>query len=363
MKPIFIYIKSLLDFLILQILRLLPTKSSNSNNSLLFINTGQIGDLIVSTPIFEYDYLFSSFEKVYFLMQENYFEMFTDYEGNIDLLGINVNKYKYNFFYRIKKNIELFKLRFNSVYNLTSVRATWNDTLALGIGAREKYAYSNRWKSLLKVMRDYTESRYDKLFADHLYNEYDKMDYLIELFKRDYNFASSEKRSVFRSILTQKKFDIIIAPFSSDGLRDLEIGKLDKIVNTFKNHQILILCSIQQLNKLDKINRLDNISINAGRTKLNELYSLINSSKLFVGLDSGLTHIATKTNTKVIAIIGGGNYGRFLPKPNDKTSKYLASEMDCFGCEWNCIKEKTYCIENVEISTIISNINLMLYHN
>ena len=357
MKGFLIYIKSVIDFIILIIFKLLnPIRTNTIENNLLFINTGQIGDLVVSSTLLENDKLFNHYNKVYFLIDEKFKELFSDYSGIIELLFVNLDLYKYNYIYRFNFNKKLYKQNIEIVYNLTSVRPTWNDTLSLGIGAKKKYCYPNRWKTHKKAFAKYTNNLYSNFIASNLFNEYERIDYLIEKFNNHYENSSFRKNRIFKSIKDINEHSITIAPFSSDGNRDIGIKKINKIILSFPNFLIQIICSEKQLQKLDRLSKQDNVRIIAGTKKLNELFSVLNNSKIFIGIDSGLTHIALKTKTKVIALIGQGNYGRYLPKPNDNKTIYLFDRCEYVGCEWYCVKEKVFCIENITAKKIIYEI-------
>ena len=123
-----------------------------------------------------------------------------------------------------------------------------------------------------------------------------------------------------------------------------------------------VLKSEQDKDILDGISKSNNKIINtAGLLKLYEVPSVIRKSKLFIGNDSGLTHIALKLNVPIIAIIGGGNYGKFFPYNEENPDVvYLFDKMDCFGCEWKCIYKERFCLTNVKMSTILDNVKKLI---
>ena len=143
-------LKSLVDFIFLLTFRLLYWGRSKSQNTL-FINTGNIGDLIISGKILEVLGNSENDENYYFLVNEKQLELFHNYNGKVRLLGLDVTAFKYNLIYRIGFLTELKNKNIGRVYNLTSVRTTWNDILALAIGATNVYCYENTWKTLIKV--------------------------------------------------------------------------------------------------------------------------------------------------------------------------------------------------------------------
>ncbi len=365
MKTLFIYLKSFLDFIILLILKSTIPSKNNSNNNLLFINTGQIGDLTVSSTIFECDALFSEYDNVYFLMRTINRELFKDYNGKIKILTIDIKAYKYNLTYRIRYNFKLRKLNIGTVYNVTSLRTTWNDSLALGIGAVKIYCFENLWNSLQKMYSERIDAYYTKQIALGLFNEYDRIEKLVETFTKGKSIDKSCTTSVFSIKNEVNQNDIILAPFSFDGNKDLKIDVINKIINKFKQHHFLFLCSEEQKTKLEGLKNSNNLTIADGNYKLNQLISIFEHAKIFIGVDSGLTHLALKTDIHVIAVIGMGNFGRYLPKPKDNETIYLFDECEYSGCEWKCKKERVFCVDNITVERINNEINkeLKKYEN
>jgi ADP-heptose:LPS heptosyltransferase len=79
---------------------------------------------------------------------------------------------------------------------------------------------------------------------------------------------------------------------------------------------------------------------------------------LYIGNDSGLTHLAHQLNAPLIAIIGGGKFGKFFPYKEREDAVFLFDQMDCFGCDWNCIHDKRYCLINVSPELVYAKIIL-----
>ena len=361
-KHFSIYLKSFVDYIFLRLLRVLFVNRSKRGNNLLFINTGQIGDLVISSLLLKNDYLFSEYENVFFLVQNRFKELFNDYQGRITIIEIDINSYKYNFFYRYKFNRNLKGLRIDTVYNLTSIRPTWNDTLAVGISANKSFCYENTWNSLIKIFPKTTEAYYTRKIAKGIFNEYERINFLINFFGQHGKTQKIIQTKVFNknSININSDVDVIINPFSSDKNRSLSLELVNQLVEKFKNYRFLILCSREQRELLKNLKFANNIEIAAGKYKLNQLFGVINNSKIFLGLDSGLTHIALLTKTNVIVIIGKGNYGRYLPKPGDEKTIYLYEECELAGCEWYCKKEDIICVKEVPEIKIVEAMNELL---
>ena len=103
-----------------------------------------------------------------------------------------------------------------------------------------------------------------------------------------------------------------------------------------------------------------NVTILAGELELYEIPFLVKYAKLFIGQDSGLTHIAFKLGVPLIAIIGGGEFGRFFPYRESEKVRFLYSKMDCFLCHWECKKKEMFCMTDIAPNILLNEANKLL---
>jgi len=335
-------------------------KSNNNsrNENLLLINTGQIGDLVVSSLLFENQEFLGKFNKVYFLMKDSYLEIFKDYNGKIEIINFEYSKYKYSIPYKLKFLKMIRELNIETSINLTADRGIINEELTHLANANETIALNKRKKYLGRFWGFYFDKKYSRFIGLDKFNEYEKH---IDLLK----YFDNEKEIVFSdNIFDNGKYipnntylnSIVIAPFSSEKNRDWQPDKFKKIISTLnsKYHIVLIGSKEQEKSLLELKGTNHGVSILAGELKLNEIPTIIKASRLFIGLDSGMTHIALKAGVPLVAIIGGGQFGRFFPfKESDKV-KYLFNELDCFSCEWQCILKEKECITKVTVERVYS---------
>ena len=357
------FIKIFFEFSLFRVLFQFNRKRQKyKQKNLLLINSGQIGDLIISSLILENPDNLIGYEKVIFLIKNEYLELFRDYSGPIEVRGYDYFKYKYNIIYKIRLLHNLMDIGFSKSINLSAARGILNDEITLLANAEESYCLNSNLKYLGDFWGGKLNSYYKNILTRDIINEYDKHFELLKFlnnytsktpnFFNKYLFHTDKKIQFDVDFLNQKL--ISIAPFSSSCDRDWEQNNFEQLIQKLNDHyHIILIGSGHQKEKLLRIkSNSTNVSVIAGELQLNELSTLITKCDLFIGLDSGLSHMALKLNIPMIAIIGGGQFNRFFPWGLSKYSIYLYHELDCFGCGWKCIKDKPYCHTNVTVDQV-----------
>jgi ADP-heptose:LPS heptosyltransferase len=345
-------------------------KLKNKNKNLLCVNTEKLGDLILASEFLYCLGNYGNFNQRYIIIQDLYLSL---YDWNkLGFLPITLKKrsYKYNIIYRIKFILQLRQIGLSSIINFTPERGWINEELSIIPSAEEKIILKAKSRYLSPILINFFNKRYTKVKMYSIHNEYE----ILDSFLKEEGFHSQLNSSVnnivnmenVNSILKDingRKY-ICIAPFSSDKKRTWDIRNYIELVNVYsKKMKIIILGEAEELASIKMFNlNLSNI-ITYTNKNLGTIISLINHASLFIGNDSGLTHIAHNLKIPTIAIIGGGEYGAFFPYKNHPSTLYFYHKMDCFGCHWNCIYKVRYCLKYVGVDEIVKGINFLLVLN
>jgi heptosyltransferase-2 len=263
------------------------------------------------------------------------------------------------------------KIGFGKCIHLTAARGIINDELALLSCASEVICLNNNWKYLKKLFGKRMDSYYDEVIYYDTINEHlrhvqimghilDKKinpDSVINIKETTENAAITKLNSLWAGY--DSKHIVAIAPMSDELLRNWDnknyIQLCQQIIRNHK-HSIVLLGTQSQREKIDEIAKFDEKRIfNAsGYFSVLESAAIVKHSDLFIGNDSGFTHIAKALNKKFIAIIGGGSYNMFFPYNEKENDNLFFHKMDCFSCEWKCIYDKAYCVQNVTVQQVYS---------
>lgn len=345
------------------ILFFLKNKKCLCEKNLLFIETEKIGDIVVSSLLLEDNNLFSDYDNVYFLVKSKYKDLFKYYEGKVQIITIDQKRFFGSLYYNLRFAKYLQNLFVSEVYNISQARGQLNEVLTHITGAKIKYATNNFGNYLGTWFLNYWNTKYTGLLFDNIENEYEKINQLLLRFNSNfYNFSGS--RTAFASNQTEifnKNPYVVINPYSSDRTKNWDISNYQVLIERLViKTNVCILCSPDQkksaLSDFEPFLGIPQFLISTA--DLSETAGIISSAVLFIGNDSGLTHLALKLGVKTVAIIGGGTIGRYFPAPDrDAIAKYFYKELECFKCNWVCKYDKPTCLCGVTVNEILDYIS------
>jgi ADP-heptose:LPS heptosyltransferase len=366
-----LYVKniiSLVNFFFLNIF--FGRKSNPENKNILFFNSEKIGDLMVSSVLLENDDVFPEETGIFFLIKKNYFPLFENYSGKINIITYDYKKYKWLLPYRFFFLKRLRNLKLRDFYNLTPARGMLNDEISLLSGANKIYATDKNKKYLKGPAGNIFDKKYDDIIYADVKNEYEKNFELLKHFSgegKDIRFVNSKTFSLSGSnyIIENKFADkneyIAVSPTSTDMERTWGKDNFSRLCNEIAaSNKIVLIGSPKEKKILEEIKN-DNENILIDTSSLKILPDIINHCRFFVGGDSGLTHIAMKLGKPLLAILDGGYFNRYFPyRTEDKNNNFIYHMMDCFGCGFDCIFDKKYCLLNISYDDVLKKVKELL---
>lgn len=99
-----------------------------------------------------------------------------------------------------------------------------------------------------------------------------------------------------------------------------------------------------------------------GATTLDELLDLLRHAALVITNETGPAHLAIGLGAPTVTILGGGQFGGWMPFPPQaapQQQRVVYRHMPCYGCLWNCTQphrrgEAYPCVAAVEIGEVLS---------
>lgn len=320
------FFKNIISYIIYLVLSFFfRSKPKTASEAIVFMNTGSMGDVIISTLLMENDELFKN--DLYFICKSTYKDLFFSYNGKINLIFLNIRQYRYNIFYRINFLIKLRNIKAKSFYNLTAERGMVNDEISFLSGCTDIYTTCRKHTYLGEFFGDIADKRYKSILFPDIQNENEKHKLLIIELTGAENI-SLYNRTFFR--FAEKNLPskyVVIAPFSSDKDKEWDINKFKELADVIARYSKVILVSDKKDYAILKYVSSENPNIEFENTNLIQLINLINYSSLFIGNDSGPAHIAFKLNKKSVIIISEGHYNNCFPYDLDNNNiKYISGK-------------------------------------
>ena len=139
--------------------------------------------------------------------------------------------------------------------------------------------------------------------------------------------------------------------------------KFADALKLFSDWTILILGGDERQESCEKLARqLSGKVFNlAGRTTLREMAAIIRRCRILVGGDSCAAHIACAVGVPNVVLLGGGQFGRFLPY--SPLTSAVSLPLDCFNCNWNCPHQRAHCVKDVAPEVLAEAIQQTLKNN
>jgi ADP-heptose:LPS heptosyltransferase len=129
---------------------------------------------------------------------------------------------------------------------------------------------------------------------------------------------------------------------------------------TDEGHKIILLGGPGEVSMQKDLPAVESL---IGKTSLLELFQVLKNVSLLISNDSSALHMAEFVQTKSVGILGGGHFGRFLPKINSSTSHVVYKKLNCYHCLWNCpyIKNNVVkCIDEVSVIDVHEKVKSVL---
>jgi len=188
-------------------------------------------------------------------------------------------------------------------------------------------------KNLINSENNKTLFDYKKSIYENIVSLFNKLDFDISFSVPVYNFIL-DKGAVERNGLEKSSY-IVVHPCASNSARSLPVERwrkiIEYIINNFSDMKVAITGSKKDLSFIKDIlsvnKDLSSIVNLAGKLSMPELTNIINESNGFVGVDTGISHLAGVLHKKSL-IIGNLSNPSWLPFYN-KNAIILVNDKNC----------------------------------
>lgn len=359
------------------------------NNSLLIVFSGLLGDAVMFLDTLN-DYIkFAEKRKLKLILAAKQVAIdFYETVGinTISYYSIDMKRYCVDYEYYLHINNKFFEDYFYQV--VVPHAAITADVMCMNVFSGNKESIQDNFmKSGFILFRIFRKVAYDKKI---LVNNFCQ---IMDQYRTCANkICDLEKKTTISNINDYKssklsipiKRYIIVCPFGSNGSRNWEIEKFERVIEYLKIHEYDIAITGT---KIEDVNKYKNIFKNDSQIHiyydiaLEDLIKLIQHAKLLIGVDSAPIHIAAALGIQSICILGGRDRGKVHPY-NVSCKKLVAvpicvagEDMRCFGCNVIAGKEgyrnkkckheikkgnPALCVQNISASSVIDRLEKIL---
>lgn len=376
--------------LVIKLLKIFNTNMYNQNNKILVIDFQLIGDSVMVSSIFKnIKHNLNDGEKLEVLCFDREKEIF-DRCGYVDcVLSIQ----RYNDFKKINNQLPSVFAKFSYWYYLINVAKDrlmnryrmvivprWDvDTIYTGImalltNAQCRIGYNEDVTEDKRIQNYYRNHYFTKVFT-HKANchEIDKYLDLIEF--TGYKVTDRRIKLNFHPLKSYKG-NRLLSPYvilcvdASSAKREWNIenfwhiakylsdkGYISILLGTKKSKEEIFFMNNKDINYISLI----------GKTTIGEAIDLIGNSSLYIGLDTGLSHIAAAVGVPGIVLFSNAvteeddNPASVLRmRPRSEKIFVIQPQHPLYPCKTHCVSETAHCINLVSVNDVKKIINKIL---
>lgn len=357
------------------------------NNNILVIDMQLIGDSVMVSPIFKNLKLYNNIHRLDVVCCKREAEVYRrcEYVDNVIIIDDYKSytrdtmklfrKIKYYFYLR---EIALNKL--SNTYNKVIV-PRWDEDdkfssiLAYFTGIKFRYGFSEK-VTMSKSINNYCRDKYYTHTFLHEARCHESEKFLDLISMIGYKVIDREISLKFNKLydflgFQIKRNSIVFAMDSSNKKKDWNVENFVKVADHMVEigWQIILLGTNVEYGKyfesrFDKKKCMNIINL-INKTALGDAIDIIGSSSLYLGVDTGLSHIAAATKTPGVVLFssskltdGANPFSVIRTQPKSSSIEVLQPEKPLFPCTDVCISiDKAHCINQINVREVIKLID------
>ncbi|AEE14480.1 glycosyl transferase family 9 [Thermodesulfobium narugense DSM 14796] len=317
----------------------------NNFRSICIVQMGHIGDFLLSTPmISEIRKNFNG--KIVLAINKNTLELASNLKGTDEVIILEHPRKIYS---RSNNNSILSAIKSFSKIDVDIVLEVRGDINIIPfISLFSKYKYLVGFNVggagfLLDKVLEYP-------YGEHITETYNKFLNFFKIKIPEVKKLDSYYDLKAPNPIKEDKYIVIAVGQTGARSKDWDINNFIKLINMFLNERYtVVLVGKITPDESKEYNRLDNKKlINlTNKTSLMELFSIIKSANLFIGLDSGPTHAAAMLGVRTLALYSGVvDFNVFRPIEFFGNVSIIKIDVECEKCyKTNC--ENNICMKMI----------------
>jgi len=328
----------------------------------LWIRIDAIGDNVLAASMFPHLRQKFPFAEITVLCLDHVAELYETCPFIDRIIPIDRHKMERDKRYRKKIAAELQGKRFDLALNSTYSRNDVADILAALCGARERVAFEGDCSNLDPELADRGKKVYERListgpepkpeldrhreFLRALGISADQLQPIVWTTQEDEAWAEE----IFRKNQLDSGRTFALFPTAQQSYK--EYPHFAEVLRHFPNYDLAIFGKSETPSVRELLSNVPNRIVNlVGQTTLRQMASCLRRCRLYLGVDSAGAHLACAVGLPNVVLVGGGQFGRFLPY--SPLSSVVVLPLECFECNWHCRFTKVHCLQDIEPDVVV----------
>lgn len=183
---------------------------------------------------------------------------------------------------------------------------------------------------------------------------------------------SLDDEQIVNTLLDSKKIKNYIVIHANAGWKPQEwpaskFATVSQYIIDTLNLEVIFVGSQHDVNDInsiiDTIHGINSVYINrihnfAGLLTIRQLAYLLGNSKLFLGIDSGVAHVASAVDAKVVVLFGAQDPRRYGPL--SQCSNVIYHKLPCSPCAHTKCTSNNSCMDSISVDEVIGEINTLV---
>lgn len=136
-------------------------------------------------------------------------------------------------------------------------------------------------------------------------------------------------------------------------------GLIERLIDNFR---IIIISSPNEIELFDELNeKVKNNVVHRITHSINDVNEVLQISKIFLGIDSGVLHLAARIGMPIIGLYGPGNIDIWKPPTKNSIVIHKQQYFPCSPCrQVNCIFPDSNCMDAINVEDVYIEVKRLI---
>ncbi len=150
---------------------------------------------------------------------------------------------------------------------------------------------------------------------------------------------------------------IAICPgYSSNSIKAYPPDRYAEAISHFKKHSFRAVLfgrkseesvAAETISALQTCSNVKSIINLVGDSTIRQMIEGLKRCDIVLSIDTAALHMGVALHKPTVGIMGGGHHGRFYPWGDQDINRVASKQMDCYGCNWDCIYPTARCVNEI----------------